>query len=203
MISIEIDKGKLKELRAAVDKASRSFSREFASALNKTAAVAKSSPKSKVGISQRIRAELVVKARDLNKLIKINRRATSSQLVAGVFLEKTKRLPLKAFAQRQKAVGVTYRISKGGGLKIAVGAFQGPKPGVMKASWRGNVFRRVGKSRLPIVKLMGPSPWGVFTKKRMAPEQVADIKSELAKQMERSIRENILRANGIIPSRKS
>lgn len=203
MIAIEINAKKLKELRKAVDKAGRSFPREFAAALNKTATVAKSSPKSKIGISQRIRTELVVKARDLNKLIKINRRATSSRLVAGVLLEKTKRLPLRAFAQRQTSAGVTYRISKGGGLKIAIGAFQGPKPGVMKASWRGNVFRRVGKSRLPIVKLMGASPWGVFTKKRMTPEQIADIKAELAKQMDRRIRENILRANGIIPTRKS
>lgn len=192
MIAIEIDAGKLKELRAAVDKAGKSFPREFAAALNATAR------KAKTEISQKVRTELVVKAGDVGKLIKVNRKATSSRLVSGVALAKTARLPLRAFSARQTQAGVTYRISKRGGRKLARSAFQGPRPGVMKASWRGNVFKRVGKSRLPIVKLMGASPWGVFTKKRMTPEQVADIKAELAKQMDRRIKLNILRANGLV-----
>ena len=192
MIAIEIDEGKLKELRASVDKAGKSFPREFAAALNATA------KKGRSQINQKIRTELVAKAGDVGKLIKVNRKATSSQLVAGVMLEKTARLPLRAFSARQTQAGVTYRISKSGGRKLARGAFQGPRPGVMKASWRGNVFKRVGKSRLPIVKLMGASPWGVFTKKRMTPGQVADIKAELAKQMDRRIKLNILRANGLV-----
>jgi hypothetical protein len=70
---------------------------------------------------------------------------------------------------------------------------------IMKASWRGNVFKRVGKSRLPIVKLMGASPWGVFTKQKMTPEQERDIKAELVKQMDRRIKLNILRAEGLVP----
>lgn len=200
MIAIEIDKGKLKELRAAVAKAGKSFPGQFASAINATAKAARSSPS--IGISQKIRTELVVKAGDLNKLIKISRKATPSQLVAGVTLAKTNRLSLKAFNPRQTKAGVTYRISKGGGRKTAPGAFMGPKPGKLAPGLNGHVFRRVGKSRLPINKLWGVSPWGVFVKKRMTPQQVADIKQMLTKQMDRRIRENILRANGIIPSRK-
>lgn len=192
MIAIEIDAKKLKELRAAVDRAGKKFKPEFAAALNATAKKARSE------IGQKIRTELVVKASDVNKLIKINRRATSQSLVSGVSLTKTARLPLRAFGARQIRTGVTYRISKQGGRKLVKGAFQGPKPGVIKVSWRGNVFKRIGPERLPIVKLMGVSPWGVFTKKRMTPKQEQDIKAELKKQIDRRIKLNILRAEGLV-----
>jgi hypothetical protein len=192
MIAIEIDAKKLKELRAAVDRAGKKFKTEFAAALNATA------KKARGQINQKIRTEFIVKSSDLNKLIKVNRKATSQRLVSGVMLSKTARLPLRVFGARQIATGVTYRISKNEGRKLAAGAFQGPKPGAIKISWRGNVFKRLGKARLPIVKLMGASPWGVFTKRRMTPEQIRDIKDELAKQMDRRIKLNILRAEGLV-----
>jgi hypothetical protein len=193
MIALEINPRKLKELRKAVERSGKKFKPELAAALNETAKKAKSQ------INQKIRTELAVKSSDLGKIIKVNRRASAAKLVAGVILEKTARLPLKVFAARQTAAGVTYKISKSEGRKLARSAFQGPKPGVMKASWRGNVFKRVGKSRLPIVKLMGASPWGVFTKQKMTPEQERDIKAELVKQMDRRIKLNILRAEGLVP----
>lgn len=213
MIAIEIDKGKLKELRKAVDKAGKSFPREFAAAINKTATATRTS---KMGISQKIREELVVKAGDLNPLIEIDRRASPSRLTARVRLEKTSRLSLKWFKPNHIAAGVSYRISKTAGRNTVYGAFMGPKPGQLAPKLYGGVYKRsggakvkaskgryVGKMREPIVKLMGPSPWGVFVKNRMSIRQVKDIREMLTKQMDRRIRENILRANGIIPSRKS
>jgi len=192
MIAIGIEPRKLKELRKAVDRAGKKFPVELAAAINATA------KKTRSQINQKVRTELVVKSADLNKLIKTGTKATSATLVAKVTLEKTARLPLRAFSPRQTRAGVTYKISKREGRKLAAGAFQGPKPGVMKVSWRGNVFKRVGKERLPIVKLMGASPWGVFTKQKMTPEQERDIKSELVKQMDRRIKLNILRAEGLV-----
>ena len=192
MISINIDAKQLKKLRAAVDRSGKKFKVEMAAAMNATA------KKAKGQISKRIRTELAVKAGDLNALIKTGRKASTTSLVSSVSLTKTARLPLRVFGARQVAAGVTYKISNKRGRKLAKSAFQGPKPGVMKVSWRGNVFARVGKGRLPITKLMGASPWGVFVTNDMTPEQVADIEVELANQIDRRIKLNILRAEGLV-----
>ena len=192
MISIQVDPKELKELRRAVDRAGKKFKPEFAAAINQTA------KKTQSQINQKIRTELVVKSKDLNRLIKQGSKATSATLVTRVTLAKTARLPLRVFSARQIKSGVTYKISKKEGRKLAAGAFQGPRPGVMKVSWRGNVFKRLGKARLPITKLMAASPWGVFVKQRMTPEQEKDIREELRKQIDRRIKLNILRAEGLV-----
>jgi hypothetical protein len=192
VISISIDAGKLKELRQAVDRSGKKFKVELAAAMNATA------KKAKGQISKRIRTELAVKASDVNKLINQRRKASASVLVASVGLSKTARLPLRDFGARQTKAGVSYMISRTKGRQTIQGAFQGPRPGVMNVRWRGNVFKRVGKQRLPIVKLMGPSPWGVFVKGNMTPKQRKDIEDELSKQMDRRIKLNILRAEGLV-----
>jgi hypothetical protein len=192
LISINIDTKQLKKLRAAVDRSGKKFKPEMAAAMNATA------KKARGQINKRVRTELAVKAGDLNKLIKNNRKASSTNLIATVSLTKTARLPLRVFGARQVAAGVTYKISPKKGRKLAKGAFQGPRPGVMNVQWKGNVFARIGKSRLPITKLMGASPWGVFVKNDMTPEQITDIEAELSKQIERRIKLNILRAEGLV-----
>lgn len=119
---------------------------------------------------------------------------------AEITLKPTKRIPLRDFGARQGAKGVSYRISKGGKRGFVEGAFQGPKPGAMKASWKGRVFKRQGAKikaskgryegmmRQPIVQLFGPSPWGVFVKNGMKPEIQTDSMAYLIKQIDRRIR---------------
>jgi hypothetical protein len=182
----------LKRLTKATDRAKKSLPRELAAALN---AVAR---KAKRQINVRIRTELVVKAGDLNKLINVNRKASKDHLVSGVNLPQSRRLSLRVFGARHIKSGVSYRISKREGRKQAAGAFMGPRPGVLAPRLNGGVFARVGTSRLPIRKLKGPSPWGVFVKQKMTPEQERDIREELTKQMERRIKLNILRAEGLV-----
>lgn len=194
MMTINVDARQIKRLRAAVRKAGKSIPREVAAAFNDTAR------KAKGDISREIRKELASPAAAVNKLISITRRANANSLTAAVQLKKTKRIPLRDFGARQTRAGVSYKISKNKGRRVARGAFQGPKPGVMKASWKGNVFKRVGAARLPIVKLMGPSPWGVFVENNLTPLQVKAIEAELRKQIERRIKLNTLRANGLVKS---
>ena len=68
----------------------------------------------------------------------------------------------------------------------------------MKASWRGNAFIRVGKTRLPIRKLLGPSPWGVFVVGKKIGPSAQQIEAELKKQIDRRIRFILLKQSGAI-----
>lgn len=192
MISIQIDAKQLTRLREATGEAKKSFTKEMSSAIN---AVSK---KTKLQIGRDIRKTVALKKDESEKPISIRATATPQNLKAIVTLKKTKRLGLRHFGARQDKRGVSYKISKTGGRQRVDGAFQGPKPGVMKMSWRGNAFKRVGESRLPIVQLKGVSAYGAYAKNELAGPQVTAIESELTKQMERRINLNVLRANGLV-----
>jgi hypothetical protein len=192
MIGIEIDAKQLKKLRDAVNRSGKKFAKEMAGAIN---AVSK---KTKLQIGRDIRATVAMKKDEAEKPLSIRGTATAENLSATVTLRKTKRLGLRHFGAKQNKTGVSYKISKTGGRKRVDGAFQGPKPGVMKMSWKGNAFKRVGKERLPIIKLQGVSAFGAYAKNELSGPQVKVIEAELTKQMERRIKLNILRAEGLV-----
>jgi hypothetical protein len=192
MISIEIDAKQLKALQKAVERSGKKFAKELAGAIN---AVSK---KTKLQIGRDIRATVAMPKAEAEKPLSIRGTATEQNLSATVTLKKTKRLGLRHFGARQDKRGVSYKIDKQGGRKRVQGAFQGPKPGVQKMSWKGNAFKRVGASRLPIVMLKGVSAYGAYAKNELSGPQVEAINAELTKQMERRIKLNILRAEGLV-----
>jgi hypothetical protein len=192
MIAIEIDKGQIAKLTKAVSRAKKSLPKEIAAAINST------SKKTRLGIGREIRKTVAIPKAETEKTISIVAKASADSLKAVVTLKKTKRLGLRHFGGRQDKRGVSYKISKTGGRKRVDGAFQGPRPGVMKMSWRGNAFKRVGKSRLPIVQIKGVSPFGAHVKNDLSGPQVKEIKAELEKQIERRIKLNVLRAEGLV-----
>jgi hypothetical protein len=192
MISIEIDAKQLKALQKAVERSGKKFAKELAGAIN---AVSK---KTKLQIGRDIRATVAIPKAEAEKPLSIRGTATEQNLSATVTLKKTKRLGLRHFGARQDKRGVSYKIDKQGGRKRVQGAFQGPRPGVQKMSWKGNAFKRVGASRLPIVMLKGVSAYGAYAKNELSGPQVEAINAELTKQMERRIKLNILRAEGLV-----
>ena len=192
MISIEIDAKQLKALQKAVERSGKKFAKELAGAIN---AVSK---KTKLQIGRDIRATVAMPKAEAEKPLSIRGTATEQNLSATVTLKKTKRLGLRHFGARQDKRGVSYKIDKQCGRKRVQGAFQGPKPGVQKMSWKGNAFKRVGASRLPIVMLKGVSAYGAYAKNELSGPQVEAINAELTKQMERRIKLNILRAEGLV-----
>lgn len=192
MIEIEIKPNQLKRLREAVGKSKKNLKKELAGAINAT------SKKTKLQVGRDIRKTVNLKKDEAEKPLSLRATATESSLVAIVSLKKTKRLGLRHFGARQDKRGVSYKISKTGGRSRVNGAFQGPKPGVMKISWKGNAFKRVGKERLPIIMLKGVSAFGAYAKNDLEGPQVKEINKELSKQMERRINLNILRANGLV-----
>lgn len=182
----------VKELQAALEGTSKKLPQELKIAVNATA------KKTRTSMSREVRKELATKAKSVNKVINIVSKATAQNLTSTVRLSKTKRIPLRDFGARQVRKGVSYKISKTKGRQLAGSAFQGPRPGAIRAKWKGRVFKRVGKSRLPIVQLYGPSPWGVFVKRQLRSPVVHDSNTELAKQVQRRVRFNTLKKQGLI-----
>mgnify|MGYP007011820782 CR=1 FL=1 len=64
-------------------------------------------------------------------------------------------LSLKEFGARQNRRGVRARVW--GKSKQFAGGFMGPKPGAISLKLGGHAFRREGKKRTPIEKLLGPA----------------------------------------------
>lgn len=193
MIEITISSPQLERLRVATRAAKKQFTVELAAAINATA------KKTRLDIGRDIRSVIALKKSMAEAPLQIVTKATATSLSSTVTLKKTPRLGLRHFGAKQDKRGVSYKIAKNGGRQRVEGAFQGPRPGVMKTSWKGNAFKRVGKDRLPITKLLGVSAFGAYVKNKFSPVQVKRINAELAKQMERRINLNVLRANGLVP----
>lgn len=112
-------------------------------------------------ISSEIRGKVNIKKSDLDrKVLSAKQRGKTGQTIT---LQATSRFPLKYFGATQTKKGVAYKIPSGKGKKkIALGAFG---PNIPRLG--GQVFRRAGTRRLPIVPLFGVSPWGTFMVNKM------------------------------------
>lgn len=193
MIGIEVNATKLKELRHACGRAKKDFGKELAGAINQV------SKKTKLNIGRDVRSVIAMKKKESESGLRISNKATADNPQVTVTLKKEKRLGLRHFGARQDKRGVSYKISKTGGRQRVDGAFQGPVPGAIRIKWKGNVFKRVGKERLPIVQLKGVSPYGAYVKNDFPDVEEQAINDELDKQMTRRINLNVLRANRLVP----
>lgn len=172
-------------------KAPKQLKQNVAVAVNAAARKGQSHAAKSIGI------ELATTQKVIKQSLSISK-ATKQEPKSQLKVKATGRIPLRDFGARQNKRGVSYRVSKKDGRKLVAGAFQGPKPGVMKTSWRGRVFKRLGNSRLPIVQLYGASPWGAFVTRKLKNPTKKVIRVELKKQLDRRIRFQKLKAAGTI-----
>lgn len=206
MMSVEINKDQLERLATASAKAGKKMKKELVAAINQV------SKKTKLEMGRGIRNTVNIKKDESEKPLSIRASATEQSLAAIVQLKKTGRLGLRHFGAKQDKRGVTYKINKKGGRSRINGAFMGPKPGVIKISWKGNVFmreggavkmtkgRHKGRMRQQIVQKRGVSAWGAYVKNNLAGPQAKAVEAELLKQIERRINLNVLRASGLVKS---
>lgn len=192
MVRISADTDQLQELQRLLGNSTKKIKREIATAINAT--------KKKVAsqVAKEITKELATSQKVVKEQINARDKANAQKLSATVTLKKSQRIALREFGARQNKKGVSYKISKTKGRKLIPGAFQGPRPGAVKVSWRGHVFIRVGKPRLPIRRLSGPSPWGVYVKGGRDPMIRREAREELRKQVDRRIRFLKLKQQGTI-----
>lgn len=182
MLRFGVDQASSDRLIAVLNGVPKLINRELKTAVNASAKVTRSR------MNKTIRQKIQVNIKAVNKVLKIESTATEASLSSTVGIKKDGRIPLKEFNAKQNKKGVSYKISKEAGTKTIAGAFQGPKPNQRKISWQNNVFKRVGKARLPIVKLYGPSIWGVFVIGNHVDPTQKEATEELGKQVERRIR---------------
>ena len=155
-------------------------------------------------VAKEVTKELAVAQKVVKSELTFHRKARGaglvnvSDLATEIELKKTQRIPLREFKARQTKKGVSYRISKTSGRKTIAGAFKGPKPGLTFVRFRGHVMKRVGRARLPIRKLYGPSPWGVHVIKKQSSKVLTQINGELRKQLRERLRYQTLKKSGAI-----
>lgn len=166
------------------------------------AAVNDTAKQEKTQISAAIREKVNIKKKDIDPSITFTR-ATPDNPGSVLTLAKSKRLPLKYFGARQNARGVTYQIDKNGGRVLREHAF------IVK-SLGGHVFLRkgdprpakkgryAGKMRQAIIKLFGPSPWGVFIKAGLEKITVTNCRDLLRKSLDRRVKFELLKKSGAI-----
>jgi hypothetical protein len=186
-MNVTINSASVASLKRALKDTAFELRKQVRIALNATA------KKSKSITNKVIREELAnVPAKDINFTMKVHLSENTDKLSAKLEVKKTDRLSLRIFKPRQVKAGVSYQISKSKGRKTAMGTF------INSTKLYGGVFKRAGKQRLPILKLRGPSPWGVMTKgKKLGPSK-KETQAELAKQIERRVRFITLKKSGAI-----
>lgn len=192
MLRISADTDQIKKLQKLLKGSEKRIKREIATAINAT--------KKKVAsqVAKEITKELATSQKVVKEQINAKDKASAQKLQAVITVKKSKRIALREFGARQNKKGVSYKISKTKGRKLIPGAFQGPRPGAVNVRWRGHVFIRQGKPRLPIRRLSGPSPWGVYVKGGRDPIVRKDARAELRKQIDRRIRFLKLKQQGTI-----
>jgi hypothetical protein len=137
----------------------------------------------RTSVGREIRQEIKIKAGDLNKFLEVKKYKTG----AALRLRQHARISLRLFDAVHDEVGVSYQLSKRGPRRYVDDAFMGPKPGVLAGKLHGNVFKRVGKSRLPIKKLMGPSAWGVFLRRGMYKPTERDLMQKFNQRLRHEV----------------
>lgn len=192
MLGVTVHSTGIDELLDALDAEAQRLPREVQIAINATAKKARSF------ISREIREELAVKAKDVNGVLKISKRATKTDLTAKVKLNHQKRFSLKTFGARHTRAGVSYKVRKSEGRRTIKDAFMGPRPGATAVRLRGHAYKRLGRKRYPIVFLKGGSPWGAYVTRNIDLQVLGITDKELRKQIDRRIRLARLRASGVV-----
>lgn len=157
-ISIQV-KG-IKKLEKDLKKMSpKNYRQEIAKAINRAGDKAYSSQGSHKGALQIMQSRLSRSPSYIKRSIKRGRRATPARLqMYAVQVKKRQRPGLIEFGATAQQNGFTYEIEPGN-RKTIRDAF------VAESRGRGRqVFRRAGRSRLPIIRLKGVSVWGVAVK---------------------------------------
>lgn len=194
-INVSVDARKLDEVTRLLADVKNGVPKALVGAINDTAR------QTVTQISKAIREKVNIKKKDIDPHIR-RTTATAGRMSARITLSESKRLGLKYFGAREygakgrgvqrQAGGVSYQIDKRGGRKRIPGAFEGPP------RLGGQIFKRLGKKRLPIRKLQGISPWGAFVMSGMRRKTQAEALALLEKNIDRRVNFLLLKQSGQI-----
>lgn len=180
MISFDTNKRAIAELSRLLQGNSKQLKRQLVTAVNKT------TTKTKAFIAKKVAADLAVPQKMIKKTVRVQKARGSPS--AKLTQKDWNGFPFSQLKARQNSVGVSYKGLKSLGTQMRAGAFQGPKPGAMKASWRGNAFKRTSASRLPIEKQFGPSVIEIFIHMGLTKQAVKFARAQLVKEIKERTR---------------
>lgn len=122
---------------------------------------------------------------------------------AVIELKRSGRLGTRHFKGQQEATGFSWQIGKDDKRLFLRRGFWGPTRKLKKGKgyrtkkspkWKGNAFIRVGEASLPIIKIVGVSPWGYYTRNNLqGPEKeflALHLKQRIIHEMTHVLREN-------------
>lgn len=188
-LSLKINEQQLQRAMRDLQAVPRGLPKAIVGAINDTAREMATSTKQPLSVLKQITRRVQIKAKDVRSHIHVQR-ANRSRMRADIRLSESQRLSLKVFGARQIRRGVSYKIERGGRRQTVAGAF---------IALGGHAWRRIGRSRLPIVKLHGPSPWGVFVKALGAESQTAtEMERRMAINLDQRVQFLLKKARGEI-----
>lgn len=204
-ISVKIDQQELARVRGVLRAIGKDLKHILPQAVNDTVKEVGLSQKNPKSVLKQITDKVNIKAGALRKLkvIRVDRAVAGHRPTGQITLSESSRISLKEFGARQTARGVTYKIEKAGPRKQVPSAFgpgtketntRGARPKVMG----GHIFKRILKARLPVRKLRGPSPWGVFLAAGGPEIAAADAEQRLHKNIHQRLNFLLLKAQGKI-----
>lgn len=154
----------------------------------------------KSDISKRVRTDLNIKKKDFDPYLHGVRIGDGGK----VSVKESRRIPLREFgAKDTQSRGVTYKIARNKPRGRIPNAFI---LGIAKRlgkphDFGGHVFKRVGKSRLPIMQPKGVSLWGYFVKNNLLDPVAKKARENLMKNLIRRVRLEVLRRTGLVNTR--
>jgi hypothetical protein len=191
-IEVGLEVSGLTELRNSIQSVTNNLSKQLGIISWKTSNDGKSF------IAKSVEGELRVPQKVIKKTIIAKRMGNNRDVLLIVL--KTARIALKEFKPKQDNQGVTAKINKSGSPYQVKSGFMGPKPGKKAPRLGGHAYRRIGGDRLPLRKLKGPSPWGVFVRDELDLKlrTYRHLKDRLRYHMERQLRYLTLKKQGVI-----
>jgi len=145
MVTITVDEAKLKRLRRDLADIPKALPKIVSRSINKVATYTRTK------IVREITADVNLKRGEVTKRNIRTKKASYKKWSATIGVSG-RRVPVHHFGARQTRKGVSYRIRKSAGRQTIAGAFIAKMP-----SGHEGVYRRTGKTALPIIELYGPS----------------------------------------------
>jgi hypothetical protein len=185
MIELSVSKDQLNRLAASLGDKAHRLPRELQTAVNAVARkVASQTAKDLSKI-------MPLKQKTLKKIVRQKSKASTQSLRAVVQVGEGYPIPLLYFKPTQLKKGVTVKMRKGQSKYLIRDAF------VVK-QYGGRVYKRVGETRRPIKQQFGPKPGDYYAELGTQRKATQLAKEELAKQVERRIRFQVLKSTGAI-----
>lgn len=187
MINVQVRTGNIKKLQKAFADTPRKFPQQLSSAINATVSRGRNIVAGKIAGPK---GELTTARKNVASSFQ-TKKSNRQTLTGYIFVRKSNRLSLKFFKAKQNKKGVSYRISKKEGRKSIPGAF-------IVETYGGHVYKRPTKQRPTGKQKRGPSPWGVYKKRRFDKQVKKELRKELKAQIKKRIRTQRLRQQGRI-----